>query len=1565
LNTSQDYNQVERLTEEETLGRFTAENPSNKASVSLVSSNKCSIQENKENINPVSLSRSSRRKLHKELKKNAYYISNSENEGELVTLKPIMSRPTGCSFLGAKATVANANLLERGKNPVDIIIDSGSDITLISHKMLQALTPQPKVQRGQRINLVQVTGNATISGFTKIPMYFETSKGPIRLQVEAYIVKGMSTPLILGNDFADQYQLSIIRNVEGTQLMFGNTGRSVPVHNSVISTLVNDEGKTFRVLTNKNHVDKITRNRVHRVNKRRRLQVREREAQGSVRATEEARIAPRTCKKVKVQLNTSTKLPAYYIEKRLYSQRMEEDFYGAPDSIISSSDPFLHISNFSSFPVTISKGQDLGIAEDPDEALAKHKKDEDSRKLVAYAQFLKAVAKDLEPSNRSSAHVDEKQTNQESGPKSAEGVVENSSSQNLLKEIHFADELTTAQRTKLEEVVLENSEAFGLDGRLGHINARAEVPLKEQVKPISLPPFVASPANREVIDKQMDTWLQQGVIEPSKSPWGAPGFISYRNGKPRMVVDYRKLNELTIPDEFPLPRQEDILQTLTGSQWLSTLDALAGFTQVELADEDREKTAFRTHRGLYQFIRMPFGLRNGPAIFQRIMQRVLAPYLWIFTLVYIDDIVIFSLTFDDHLKHLDLVLKAIIAAGVTLSPKKCNLGYQSLMLLGQKVSRLGISTHKDKVDAILKLDIPKNTHELQTFLGMLTYFSAYIPFYAWIARPLFSLLKRDSKWEWGSAQQEAFNLAKDVLTNAPVRAYGIPGLGYRIYSDACDEGLAAILQQVQPIKIKDLKGTKAYDKLLTAHRLRQNVPRLVVPVLKEERLSQDVWNDEFEETTVHVERVIAYWSRTLKPAEKNYSPTEKEALALKEGLIKFQAYIEGENLTAITDHAALTWSKTFQNVNRRLLTWGTVYAAYPDLKIVHRAGRVHSNVDPISRLRRRVPHQTGPVADSTDALTIGQSIEDPLHDMYNELSSRFEEKLLRIATADLEKEKDEESDAYTSHIQCLTDLSVPYATSKTFSILIGFSDTEKQRWLDGYLLDKHFAGVIEFLKKDGEWEEPRYLNYSIGEDGLVYFDNWDGNRRLCVPETLKVEIMKDIHESLTEGAHCGYHKTYNRIAANYYWPRMSRQIKNYVLSCDVCQKIKPKRHAPLGLLKPIPIPTRPFEVVTMDFITELPKTETGHDNILVIVDKLTKYAIFVATYTEVNEVDTAKLFFKNVVAQYGLPRQVITDRDSKWSGNFWKETCRLMGIERALTTAYHPQADGQTEIMNQNLEIALRAYVGQDLKDWDQYLDGLSLSYNNSPHSITGFAPSFLLYGFEPLTHNSLPVSTRTPVSRISNLNHGDKEDKTSEVITHDDASNMVDQFNTYRNRAKQALALARRTQEKYYNKGRLKHEFSKGDLVLLNAQSLQLFRGKTGRGKKFLSKFEGPFEIIQKISPITYRLRLPVSYGIHPVLNISHLEPYTESPAEFGHRTIKQLSRPDFADLPEVEIEQILAKKHVKRGKRRIPYYLVRWKGFSPDHDEWISLHGLRNAPDLVKEWEHNQSRSKENETS
>jgi len=879
--------------------------------------------------------------------------------------------------------------------------------------------------------------------------------------------------------------------------------------------------------------------------------------------------------------------------------------------------------------------------------------DQSHGEIEAFVNFTKAVMKAYrkEPENQMKEEREhaEKQEEQPSGPKTAEvPEFEDIPKELLTSSLDINAKLTKDQRSKLEKILTINHRAFSLDGRIGkYEDIKYKIRVEPGATPISLPPYSASLEKREAIDKQLDKWHSQEVIEPSDSPWGAPVIVVYRFGKPRVCIDYRGVNSLSQPDEYPLPKQTDILQALMGSQWLSTFDTLSGFQQVEIKETHRPISAFRCHRGLLQFKRLPFGLRNGPQVFQRIMNKVLSTMLWLFVLVYIDDIVVYSKTFEDHLIHLDKVLKAIIKANITLSPPKCHIGYQSLILLGQKVSRLGISTLKEKVDAIQVLIPPIKVSELQSFLGMVNYFSNYIPFYSWITRPLYSLLRKDTTWIWNDKQQRAFDLCKEALTAAPVLGYPIPGLGYRLYTDASDHGIGVVLQQIQPIKIKDLKGTKTYDRLKDHYLNNQPIPLLTTNIkLEESHIPTNLlWDKEFEETQVWVERVIAYWSRLFKQAEKNYSATEKEALALKEALVKFQPVLEGEHIMAITDHSALTWSKTYQNVNKRLQKWGLTYNAYPKLKIIHRARRVHSNVYPISRLHRRIPWYESPdfLNDPQIELKEGQKI-----DFYEKYRNKVESMAYKIAL-------DQQDSITFTNIQN-ESYAVAYQVSNKMETQLHFNENDIREWINAYEKDKHYSEVLQACGVSNT----KFSQYSLQEDGIIIFNNWTGYSRVCVPKSLVHEILKEIHDGITGTAHAEYDKTYKRISQIFYWLKMSKDIKKFVYSCPICQQIKHKRHSPYGILQLIPIPDKPFEVVTMDLITDLPESE-NYNAIYVIVCKLTKYAFFIPCTTKLSEKEAAKIFFDNIVCHVGLPIQIISDRDSRWRNDFWKEVCQYMG----------------------------------------------------------------------------------------------------------------------------------------------------------------------------------------------------------------------------------------------------------------------------------------------------------------
>jgi hypothetical protein len=372
----------------------------------------------------------------------------------------------------------------------------------------------------------------------------------------------------------------------------------------------------------------------------------------------------------------------------------------------------------------------------------------------------------------------------------------------------------------------------------------------------------------------------------------------------------------------------------------------------------------------------------------------------------------------------------------------------------------------------------------------------------------------------------------------------------------------------------------------------------------------------------------------------------------------------------------------------------------------------------------------------------------------------------------------------------------------------------------------------------------------------------------------------------------------------------------------------------------------------MDFIPGLPKTKEGLNNILVVVDKLTKFAIFIATNTTISDKDTAELIFKNVISIFGLPRQFITDRDTKWAFTFWEEICRQCQVKRALTTSHHPQADGQTEVMNQILETALRSFVNKDRNNWNEYLHQFALSYNSTPHTATGYAPAELLFGFVPTTASKLLSQIAQPPSTNFDLDTLTPGSTTKADIINLEADKLLDKLEAFRRHAKDSLTFAQTTQQRSYNKNRIPMEFEVGDWVLIDPHSMRLLGDESGQGKKLMMKYEGPFEIQDKLSPVTYRLRLSSNYKFHPVINIEHLEPYLGSPPELGDRSKVGVRRDvKTVPLPTSEIEKITDERIVRVGGRNQRQFRVRFIGEDDSVQHWRLERDIQ-APELMRQF-------------
>lgn len=352
----------------------------------------------------------------------------------------------------------------------------------------------------------------------------------------------------------------------------------------------------------------------------------------------------------------------------------------------------------------------------------------------------------------------------------------------------------------------------------------------------------------------------------------------------------------------------------------------------------------------------------------------------------------------------------------------------------------------------------------------------------------------------------------------------------------------------------------------------------------------------------------------------------------------------------------------------------------------------------------------------------------------------------------------------------------------------------------------------------------------------------------------------------------------------------------------------------------------------MDFIVNLPWSE-GSNAVLVVVDKFTKHANFIPTDTGLDAKGFANLFVKHIVSKYGLPENIICDRDPRWASDFWREVARLLGSSMLMSSSHHPQHDGQTEILNRHLATLLRAYIGKDKTSWAEWLHVVEFAYNSSLHSSTGYTPFYLLRGFEP----------RAP-SDFLLLSQQGKDERSH------DAKEFTDNLKMHRDDARLALAKAQDEQTKYFNKGRRPvPNLKPGSRALVNPHSLEWVESKGG-GKKLTERWIGPFEVMQQINPNTYRLRMGDNYKGFPVFNFDHLKPYTESDTDFGERTLVPDSELRGLASEEYDLESIIG--HRRKGKSKSLEYLVRWEGYGPQFDMWRTPLDLKNAPDLMREY-------------
>jgi hypothetical protein len=938
-----------------------------------------------------------------------------------------------------------------------------------------------------------------------------------------------------------------------------------------------------------------------------------------------------------------------------------------------------------------------------------------------------------------------------------------------------------------------------------------DVDMTIDLQPGAAPPFQAPrPMSAPMLDElrnQLAKLQQAGFIAPSSAPYGAPVlFVKKKDGSLRMCVDYRALNKVTIRNKYPLPRIEELLDRLRHATIFSKIDLRSGYHQLRITPNDIDKTTFVTRYGSYKFLVMPFGLTNAPSVFMQLMNNLLSEFIDQFVIVFIDDILIYSNTENEHNQHVRAVLDKLREAQLFANSEKCSFYQSRIEFLGHIVSAEGISMDPRKVAAVVDWPPLTNQHDVRSFLGLAGYYRRFIEEFSLIAAPLTDLLRDDVPFEWGHSQQRAMSQLKIAITSAPTLI--VPDLNqpFIVHSDASGYAISGVLSQLRD----------------------------------------------------GMEHPIAFLSRKMNAAERNYDVREQELLALVTCCREWRHYLEAAPHTTInTDHASLQYLLSQREfTNRRQARWSElIQAVLPHIQPIK--GDDNVVADPLSR---RPDH------------------------------------------------RDDTSIDYLDSITC-----APISILQPDRVLI--------------------EDVKEAYSDDAQWREfitnpdVEHEHYQV-IDGLVYVKQ---GHRLVIPnsDALKQRII-DEHHSTNVAGHRGVTKTHVAIKQNFYWPGMKGDVTARVLQCPTCMVSKYGHQHPAGLLQPIPLPDRRWQHVTMDFISGIPESkDEKYDMIMVVVDRLSKYTHFIPCWTSNSSKDIAWLFYDNIIRLHGVPEVIISDRDTRFDNEFWQQLWARMGTEIRMTTAYHPEADGQTERANRTLVEMLRCMVDDMQKDWVDHLTNCEIAYNSSQHSSTQHSPYY--------------------------LNHGEEMRKPIHIIldppsTNPDTSAIINQLHASLERAREYLVTAQQRQAAHANKTRRDVRYNLGDRVWLSTTNLTL---PTTASNKLQHRWVGPFTVTQRVSAVNYKLKLTgwlKHSKIHPIFHVSLLRPFVEFD-RFAH---------DPDDLPPVaeweedgekiyEVDRIITHR-TYYGKEQ---FLVKWFNYPVADATWEPAGNIiSSAPGIVADY-------------
>lgn len=980
-------------------------------------------------------------------------------------------------------------------------------------------------------------------------------------------------------------------------------------------------------------------------------------------------------------------------------------------------------------------------------------------------------------------------------------------------------------------------------------------------------PYKLTQDEQKALDEWLDQNIAQGFIRHSNSPLSsACFFVPKPGGKRRLVVDYKRVNDITIKDRYVLPRIDHIFDHVAKGKLWSKIDLRGAYNLMRVRAGDEWKTAFRTHKGTFETLVMPFGLCNAPAAFQRWVDSIFSDIQNVYVQVYLDDIIIYSNSKKEHDEHVKEVLDRLRVHRLYASPAKCAFYQTELHYLGHVVSAGRVSMDDSKVAAILDWKLPRTIKEVQRWMGVANYYRKFINRFSIISQPMTDLLKDESKARLGiKSDRQIFDLPEDA-----------------VYS------------------FKRLK--EAFSTAQVLHRWEPDLP-----VTIETDASNFAWSAVASQDVGADPRLrrrpVAFLSRSFKAAELNYDIHDKELLAIIEALREWRHYVlGGPPFNIVTDHQNLTRFLTTKELSPRQVRWASFMAQFR-FNIVYRPG-VHNQLTDFLSRREDLAEEalslpTSNAAGYVDRDEVKAPRKRPRivgklltpHSVVTEGGGKVSPEL--IDTTPVEPPTTEPEPNSPPKDDDDEFVTPPPPAINLVSSYTRYTIEEDELTLS---IKKAQAALAPLLVKD------------LLEQGVVKTgDHLFFKDALYVPDEgdLRLQSLQR-HHDMPDVGHQGQRKTLARLRRHYAWPGDVSAVNSFVRSCTTCQRNKSSRTLPPGPLRPLEIPTQPWQSISIDRIVQLPPSN-GFTAIVVIVDRFTKMALFVPSHDSFSAQDLGNLMFDKVLLRFGCPREIISDRGPEFASQLWGTICEKIGIKRRLSTAYHPQTDGQTERVNQTLEQYLRHYVGYHQNDWADLLPIAEFCYNSTDNASTRVSPFMALYNYQPDLGRTL-VDELTP--RVA-------------AFTSQEARARLRAF------AKDAQEQA----EHYFNQYRAKlPTYKKGDLVMLSSKNLKVKRPT----KKLAEPWLGPFKVLKQVSTHAYQIEVPRDWGTFNTFNITLLKPFEDDP--FKNRNQPAPEPVEVDGELEYYVEAI-----VDHQPRRRKPYKVRWTGY--DEETWESYEDIKDT--------------------